>query len=425
MERPDPLVLFPTTVAAHLDDWGANWGLLDLKMDHRERVLLISKFWKKDSIGLPYTSPWQERHYLRHADAVPLTGVWYRGHLEVHDLHRSLLARGIGMPIAELRSRVEAGWKLPPVDRAMVVMVMSREEDGPRWSAWWLSDGFAFPARFAIVDDRLRPIDFIRAVWPVEELSRVLVTVVGVGSIGSTAVEAVASNGVGRIALVDRDRLLQHNLARHRLTDSDLGRFKVRAMGDHLAQRHPGVEVECYPLDVIADADVMRPLFARSDAILCASDGVTSRRVVNHLARRAGVSVVFAAVLEDGAFGEVIRIRPRSGCLLCLRTWLEEKGTFDPEPELDLDYGTGTLHRPMTASPADLSLVGEVAGKAVLATVLEARGRWSQRLPGDWAIMGLQPTPDMPEPFDIDRAGEVRWHPSPGRREDCPTCAPP
>jgi molybdopterin/thiamine biosynthesis adenylyltransferase len=329
------------------------------------------------------------------------------------------------MPIAELRSRVGGGWVQPPVDRAMVVIVVSREELGSSWSAWWLFEGFAFPARFAMVDDEFRPIDFIRDVWPVQELSGVLVTVVGVGSIGSTAVEALASNGIGRVALVDHDRLLQHNLARHRLAHSDLGRFKVRAMGDHLVERYPGVEVESYPLDVIADADVMRPLFARSDAILCASDGVASRRVVNHLARRAGVPVVFAAALEDGAFGEVIRVRPRSGCLLCLRTWLEETETFDPEPGLDLEYGTGTLHRPMTASPADLALVGELAAKAVLGTVLEARGRWSQRLPGDWAIVGLQPTPDMPAPFDISRAGDVRWHPMPSRREDCPTCAPP
>jgi molybdopterin/thiamine biosynthesis adenylyltransferase len=425
VDRPGPLVLFPTAVAARLDEWGASWGLLDLKMDHREEVLLISKFWKKDSTGLPYTSSWQERHYLRHADAVPMAGVWYRGEPELHDLHRSLSARGIGMPISELRSRVGGRWMQPPTDRAMVVMVVSREETGARWSAWWLSDGFAFPASFAMVDDRLRPIDFIRDVWPVGELAGVLVTVVGVGSIGSAAVEALASNGIGHLALVDDDRLLQHNLPRHRLTDSDLGRFKVNAMRDRLAERHPGVEVESHPLDVIARADVVRPLFARSDAILCASDGVTSRRVVNHLARRAGKPAIFAAVLEDGAFGEVVRIRPRTGCLLCLRTWLEETEAFDPEPGLDLGYGTGSPHRPMTASPADLTLVGELAAKTVLATVLEARGRWNQRLPGDWAVVGLQPTPDMPAPFDTERAGEVRWHPVPARREDCPTCAPP
>jgi len=329
------------------------------------------------------------------------------------------------MPVAELRSRVGGGWLQPPADRSMVVIVLSAGTRGSRWSAWWLSEGFAFPGSFAMVDDGMQPVDFIRDVWPVDVLAGVHVTIVGVGSIGGTGVEALASNGVGRLALVDNDRLLQHNLVRHRLTDADLGRFKVQAMRDRVAERYRHVEVETYPLDVVTDADVMRPLFARSDAILCASDGVTSRRVVNHLARRAGRPVVFAAVLEDGAFGEVVRIRSRTGCLLCLRSWLEETDAFDPEPGLDLGYGTGSLHRPMTASPADLALIGELAAKTVLATVLEARGRWNQRLPGDWAVVGLQPTPDMPAPFDIEHAGQVQWHPVPARREDCPTCAPP
>jgi molybdopterin/thiamine biosynthesis adenylyltransferase len=79
----------------------------------------------------------------------------------------------------------------------------------------------------------------------------------------------------------------------------------------------------------------MRPLFARSDVVLCASDGVTSRRVANHLARRAGVPIVFAAVFEEGAFGEVIRVRPRTGCLLCLRKSLQERDVLDPEPGVD------------------------------------------------------------------------------------------
>ena len=113
------------------------------------------------------------------------------------------------------------------------------------------------------------------------------------------------------------------------------------------------------------------------------------------------------------------------GCLLCLRRTLVEDATLDPEPGLDQDYGTGTPHRPMTASPTDLRLMGELAGKAVLATVLERKGYWSQRLPGDWAIVGLQPTPEMPPPFDIDEAGVVRWLGLPPRRDDCPSCAAP
>jgi hypothetical protein len=150
---------------------------------------------------------------------------------------------------------------------------------------------------------------------------------------------------------------------------------------------------------------------------------VESRRAVNHLARRAGRPAVFACVLEDGAFGEVIRVRERTGCLCCLRLTQIETGSFDPEPGIDLGYGTGTTHRPMTAAPSDLQLVGTLAAKLTLSTLLEARGRWHQRLPGDFAIIGLQPKPDMLPPFDLECAGDIRWNDLPGRRNDCPTCA--
>jgi hypothetical protein len=422
---PGPLVLFPVTVGARLDEFGSTWGWFDLKFDDLEQVVLIAKFWNKDSMGLPYVSAWQERHYLHYADSVPRSGVWYRCDPELHVMHAYLSARRAGTAPTEVRSRIKGGWIQPPTDRPFLVMVLSRTDLDPVWSAWWVSRESAWPARFEIVDDRQQPIDFIRDVWPVEELARVLVTIVGVGSIGSAAAEGLASNAVGRIALVDPDRLLQRNLVRHRLSDAELGRFKVRAMSDHLTDRYPHVQTEIYPLDLVSDADVMRPLFARSDVVLCASDGVTSRRVANHLARRAGVPIVLAAVLEDGAFGEVIRVRRRTGCLLCLRRWLQEREVLDPEPGIDLGYGTGTHHRPMTASPADLHLVAGVAAKAVLASVLEARGRWNQRLPGDWAIIGLQPRPDTPKPFDVERAGDVRWRNLPRPRDDCPTCVSP
>lgn len=424
-DQPEPLLLFPASVGERLDSWRSAWGYLDLKADPREGVFTVAKFSDRQAMRLPYTAPWQNEHFLRHADATPDAGVWYRCDPEVVVLHHHLRARQLAMPTAELASRVSSGWRQPPVDRHMLVVTLSRTDSGTAWSAWWVSRASAAPVRLSIVDDRRDPLDFLSGAWPVDELAGVLVTIVGVGSIGSAAAETLASSAVGRLALVDPDRLQQHNLARHRLTHSDLGRFKVNAMKDLLQARFGRLDIDPYPLDVAHDADVMRPLFAESDVIVCATDGVGSRRATNHLARRAGVPAVLAAVLEDGAIGEVLRVRNRTGCLLCQRRTLEDDGAIDPEPGLDLGYGTGSPHRPMTAAPGDLTLIGDLAAKAALATVLEARGRWNQRLPDAWALIGLQPTPDMPAPFDLSHAGEVRWHPIPDPRADCPTCAPP
>jgi hypothetical protein len=125
----------------------------------------------------------------------------------------------------------------------------------------------------------------------------------------------------------------------------------------------------------VAKRPTAGPLFAEASIILVASDGIESRRAANHLARRADKPVVFACVLMDGAYGEVLRIpTPAVGCLLCARDELIRSGAMiNPETHLDRDYGTGTRHRPMTAVGGDLTLVGNIAAKAAVTTLLQRR----------------------------------------------------
>jgi hypothetical protein len=167
----------------------------------------------------------------------------------------------------------------------------------------------------------------------------------------------------------------------------------------------------------------MRPLFRRCALILCAADGVAPRRVVSHLTRRAGKTAILGCVLLDGAFGEIIRLRPwpGHGCLLCQRAYLAANGAMDPEHTLDSDYGTGTAHRPMTAVGSDLALVGQYAAKMAVATLLEYSGHYDQRIELDWAVIGLRGDLRAPALFRLS-PGEVRWLPHVASRPNCPTC---
>jgi len=170
----------------------------------------------------------------------------------------------------------------------------------------------------------------------------------------------------------------------------------------------------------------MRPLFRRSDIVVVCVDGVAPRRVANHLAVWAATPAVLACVLEDGAIGEILRVRPGSGsgCLLCHRAQLRDDGRIDPEPGLDLGYGIGLTHRPMTAVGGDLALVGEFAAKVAVATLLEGHGYRDQRLPGEHAVLGLRPVPGLTPPFDVAGAGAVSWSPVDVPQPGCPTCQP-
>lgn len=72
------------------------------------------------------------------------------------------------------------------------------------------------------------------------------VMVVGVGGVGSWAVEALARSGVGRITMVDMDHVSESNINRQiHATQLTLGQSKIEAMRDRIALIHPECIVTC------------------------------------------------------------------------------------------------------------------------------------------------------------------------------------
>ncbi len=421
-EAHPPFVLVPSSITERIDQLGSNWGYVDFILDEGEGLAMVSAYRNKERLKLSVWSDWMRQHFLSHQDPIPDAGFWYRADPSIHEYHDPLLRRGAALSSDDFRERVRGQWRFPPRGGATLTLALSGTGKSARWTCWWISRDQAQPGAMHIVDEGHGPFDFLAPAWPLEDLRDCVVSVIGCGSIGSAVADALVSYGVRNIVLFDPDRLQQHNLARHHLTARHLGRGKARALKDALAVRDATLNIAAFPLDIIRHADLARPLLKQSDVIVGATDGVASRRVINHLARRAEVPLILACVLEDGALGEVIRIRPSNGCLLCNRDELVEAGSLDPEPSLDLGYGTGTRHLPMTAVGGDLRLVGTLAAKLVIATILESQGHRSQRVPGEQAIIALKPVPDLPEPFDLEEAGEVRWRRAWGQRPDCPTC---
>ena len=73
---------------------------------------------------------------------------------------------------------------------------------------------------------------------------RAHVCVIGVGGVGSWAVEALARTAIGKLTLIDLDHLAESNVNRqiHALTDT-LGMAKVGALRERIAQINPYCEV--------------------------------------------------------------------------------------------------------------------------------------------------------------------------------------
>jgi tRNA A37 threonylcarbamoyladenosine dehydratase len=104
-----------------------------------------------------------------------------------------------------------------------------------------------------VITDTAAAPDFVRRFGGLERLYGVAgaarirnahVLVVGIGGVGSWAVEALARSGVGRLTLVDLDHVSESNINRqiHAL-DSTVGQAKVEAMRDRIAQINPECKV--------------------------------------------------------------------------------------------------------------------------------------------------------------------------------------
>ncbi len=74
------------------------------------------------------------------------------------------------------------------------------------------------------------------------------ITVVGVGGVGSYAAEALCRCGVGKITIIDPDRIEDSNINRQiPALSSTIGRYKTEVMARRLQQINPSLQIKQYP----------------------------------------------------------------------------------------------------------------------------------------------------------------------------------
>lgn len=78
-----------------------------------------------------------------------------------------------------------------------------------------------------------------------ERFAKAHVCVLGVGGVGSWAVEALARSGIGRLSLIDADHVAESNINRQlQALDSTLGMAKVEALRSRIQDINPQCQVE-------------------------------------------------------------------------------------------------------------------------------------------------------------------------------------
>lgn len=127
---------------------------------------------------------------------------------------------------------------------------------------------------------------------------RAHVAVVGIGGVGSWAVEALVRSGVGQITLIDMDHVSESNVNRqiHALTPT-LGMSKIIAMQERMQLINPDCRVNAVD-DFVAPENWPALLPPEVDAVIDACDQVQAKAAMADWARRN--AVVFVTVGAAG-----------------------------------------------------------------------------------------------------------------------------
>jgi tRNA A37 threonylcarbamoyladenosine dehydratase len=139
-----------------------------------------------------------------------------------------------------------------------------------------------------------------------ERLTQAHVAVIGLGGVGSWAVEALARSGIGELTLVDLDDVCISNVNRqvHAL-DGELGKPKVEVMARRVNAIHPRCGVHAvHSFFLKSNAEqILQPGF---DAVLDAIDSPSLKCLLIAMCHRSGFRLLQSAGLAAA------RIRPLS-----------------------------------------------------------------------------------------------------------------
>lgn len=151
-----------------------------------------------------------------------------------------------------------------------------------------------------------------------EKLLSSHVLIVGAGGLGSPVALYLGSAGVGRITIVDDDRVDATNLQRQIAhTQSRVGQFKAESIQQAIAAINPDTKV--VPLSVRGDDALLDQLVRDADVVLDCTDNFSTRHAINRacVAHRKPL-VSGAAIRFDGQAAVYDLRNAQSPCYACV-----------------------------------------------------------------------------------------------------------
>lgn len=203
------------------------------------------------------------------------------------------------------------------------------------------------------------------------------VAVIGAGGIGSPALQYLAAAGIGRLTIIDDDRVDLSNLQRQTLFgDADIDAPKVDAAARALHRLNPHVTV--MPVEARIEAANAAALLDGADAVLDGCDNFKTRLAVADAALALRIPLISAAVGQfEGQLGVFRGWDADKPCYRCLVGNAPDRAEASCAEAGVMGALTGTIGSlaALEAIRAIVPFGSDPAGKLLVADTLDWRFR--------------------------------------------------
>jgi molybdopterin/thiamine biosynthesis adenylyltransferase len=182
------------------------------------------------------------------------------------------------------------------------------------------------------------------------------VCIIGAGGLGSSCALYLAAAGVGRLLIVDRDKVELSNLQRQILHKTeDIGRAKVESARREIEALNPDVELETR--EVCVDSSNILNLLGDSDFVIDAADNFETKFLINDACVLKKIPFSHAGVAGFG--GQTLTYVPGCACYHCIFGSPPPYGSYEGPEEAGILGSIAGLLGAIQATEAVKCLLGK------------------------------------------------------------------
>jgi molybdopterin-synthase adenylyltransferase len=229
--------------------------------------------------------------------------------------------------------------------------------------------------------------------------------IIGAGGLGSPVALYLGTAGVGRITIVDGDRVDLTNLQRQIAHDvSRIGEPKAMSAALRVAEINPRIDVMA--LNERVEGERLAELVAEADVVVDCSDNFATRHAVNAACVRHGKPLVAgAAIVFDGQISVYDTRQAASPCYAC---------AFPPDPAFeDVACSTMGVFAPLVGIIGSMQAAEALKLLAGIGSSLAGRLQMLDARAMEWTELRVERDPACPVCAARPGAGDTPQAPVP------------